>query len=638
MFKTRIKSIAFLMALLMLFSVFAIACDSKLDNEKTDTKTDEKETNKKPSQKETEKKEESSSESESQIESEENNGMGSEESNDPQPDGAESEESELDDIDPEDTEPTVEELDDSMFNIFGNQKYLCCFVWSKNPTDAERGVASELKTLMSKKTGKQIVFVTPDKVSEDHKYVILLGNTGEDESKDVSKRLGEREAVIDIIDNKLVIAFNSKSSGVGVVRKMMSKLTNKQTMRLAFSYTANYKAFPEIEELPEYKGGTAQIIDCGQDTIMKLIKGSNAQTLDEYAQSLDAAGFGKISERTAEGNTFYTYKTDSNYIYMYYTKYSGQIRVITGPIESLCEEDYSIKSSKKVSPYLASVPNSVDSQGYIFRLEDGRFIVQDGGVTGEDRVYAALKKLEPQKDIVIAAWFISHPHPDHYPALMDFAKAHGSDKTVTVERIIHNYAHEDIYVVKDGTADDEYCDDDVRDFYKNLRIYMQGVPIIKAHTGQIVKFGSTSIEVIYTIEDLLPEKVDNINATSFVFRATVGGQSIMVLADTYVASANVMCSMWGNYLKSDVVQVAHHAIWPATAELYNKIQGKLVLITSTKSGYRVSLDDTRWKNVTDAYLKYATDISISLDGMVILDLPYVFKNNKNQVLQEIRGS
>jgi len=604
MFEKRIRAIAFLVAVLVLFSACVVACDSKNNtNSKRTPKTENKEKNT------------------GETPSEELN-----ESDDTQQ------------AEKDETPDEVEELDDSMFNIYHGGKYLCCFVWSDNPTSAEKSVAKELKTLLGDKTGKQVTFVTPDKVTEEHKFLVLLGNTGYKESKDLSKKLGEREALIDIVDNKLVIAFSNQASGAGVVKKLVGKLTNKQTARLAFSYTAKYKAPPEIDALPVYTGGTVQTVDCGQNTEMKVIKGSNAQALASYAQSLEDAEFVKVSNRTAEGNIFYTYRSDNHYIYMYYTKYSGQIRIITGPIESWCEEDYSSKLPKTYTPYLASIQQEEDAQGYIFRLDDGRFIVQDGGLIGSDRVYAALKKLEPQKDIVIAAWFISHPHPDHYPALMEFAKNHGHDKDIKVERIIHNYAHEDMYNVVGGTAGDDNCSKDVVDFYNNLNLYMSHVPVIKAHTGQVISFGSTSIEVLYTVEDMVPGNIENVNATSFVFRATVAGQSVMMLADTYTTSANILCNMWGNYLKSDVVQIAHHGCWPATADLYHKIQGKLIIIPTLVGGYRVYLDDSRWENVTNAYLKYATDISVSLDKMVIIELPYAFKNDINQRLAEIRNS
>ena len=57
---------------------------------------------------------------------------------------------------------------------------------------------------------------------------------------------------------------------------------------------------------------------------------------------------------------------------------------------------------------------------YIITLEDGSFIVIDGGSNGGSNVELLHKKLQElnkrEGTPVIAAWYLTHIHQDHCPA------------------------------------------------------------------------------------------------------------------------------------------------------------------------------------------------------------------------------
>ncbi len=551
-------------------------------------------------------------------------------------------------------EPT---LDDTKFNMFFNDKYLCAFVWGDNSTAAEKAVAKEFRTALGDQTGKQLTFITESKLTDEYKYVILLGKTNQQESKDVYKSLKEREAIAKVVGNKLVIAFDSQSSGEGIVKLLAKELakSNEGEVRLALNYNAKYKALPEIDALPDYEEGKGEIIDCGEGTAMLYVSGATADYFEEYCANIEEAEFKNVFERTEKGNLFSAFVGENDYIYAYYLKSYNATRIVTGPIEQFAQSDYSISAPETETPYLASIPQPNDGQGYIFQLPDGRFIIQDGGYTGGDRVYQTLKKLKPKGDIVIAAWFISHPHSDHYPAFIDFVKAHGKDKDITLERVIHNYIHADMYNIINGTAGTDYSGKNVEEFYEAAKKYIPNVPIIKAHTGQILHFGSIAIEVLYTPEDMIPAPIKNTNGTSFVFRIVLAdGQTFMMLADTYVDSANIMIKVWGDYLRSDIMQMAHHAIWPANSELYHHIQAETILYTAALKNLKryIFLDPTirnpitnevehqgneGYIGVNETALNYAKDIYLSIDEMYIFNFPHTLKNNKAEMLEYIKN-
>ena len=534
-------------------------------------------------------------------------------------------------------------LDNTKFNMFYNDEYLCAFVQGDNATADEKAVAKELRVAIAEKTGKQLAFITESKLTDEYKYVIVLGNTGLQESKDVYASLGEREAVAKVVGNKLVIAFSSRESGLGIVESLTNELANNNEgeLRLALDYNAKYKALPSLHDLPDYEEGTSEIIDCGEGTTMLYIPDATTGYFEEYCQSVEAAEFKKVFTREEQENIFCAFVGETDYIYAYYLKSYYAARIVTGPIEQFAEPDYSIDAPETVKPYLASIPQPNDGQGYIFQLPDGRFIIQDGGYKGEDRVYKALKQLKPEGEIVIAAWFISHPHSDHYPAFIDFIKAHGKDKTIVLERVINNYINDEMYNIN-GTAGVDNSGAAVKEFYSAAKQYIPDVPIIKAHTGQVLTFGSVAIEVLYTPEDMIPAPIKNINGTSFVFRIITGdGQTFMMLADTYVDSANIMIKVWGDYLRSDIMQMAHHAIWPANSDLYNCIKAETILYTAALKNLKNYLfrnsSNAGYVAVNETALSYAKDIYLSIDEMYIFEFPHTIKNNKEEMLDYIKN-
>lgn len=370
-----------------------------------------------------------------------------------------------------------ETLDDTKFNIFFNKEYLCAFVLPANPTDTEQQVAQELKTLLKDLTGKEPSFINDGESIDGYATVVLIGNTKYDESRTMSTSLSKREAIVDVENNKLVIVFDDLSSGLGAVRTLMDELAEnkKGEVRLLFSYKEIYKALPPMDEFPDIEGAE-KVIDCGEGTTMKYFSNALVSEFEKYCDRIDMAGFQKLSGREEKGNHFATFTAEDGYAYIYYTEFSKEIRLITGPIEALALEDYSADTAETVQAYIASVPQIQQGEGYIFRLSDGRFIILDGGYNGGDRVYKALRNLVPKGEITIAAWFISHPHGDHYPAFIDFIRDHNYDKSITIERLIHNYAHYEMYNIN-GSASEDNAGVNVQELYSAIEQYMPDLPL-----------------------------------------------------------------------------------------------------------------------------------------------------------------
>jgi hypothetical protein len=102
---------------------------------------------------------------------------------------------------------------------------------------------------------------------------------------------------------------------------------------------------------------------------------------------------------------------------------------------------------------------------------------------------------------------------------------------------------------------------------------------VKVHTGQKLYFANLEIEVLTTWEDLNPRVTYTGNDTNTVLRFTLSNKNAPNAAPVtqiWTGDANRwqsrwMCAMWGDYLKADMVSVAHHGNLGLEIEFYDLV-------------------------------------------------------------------
>ena len=82
-----------------------------------------------------------------------------------------------------------------------------------------------------------------------------------------------------------------------------------------------------------------------------------------------------------------------------------------------------------------------------------------------------------------------------------------------IEKLMLNYAHMTAYDLSDS-AGKENQSGNISKLFNAVRSSAPKLEIIKVHTGQVLNFGSASIEVLYTVEDILPRTLPNVNDSS----------------------------------------------------------------------------------------------------------------------------
>ena len=549
---------------------------------------------------------------------------------------------------PKQTESEV--LDPSRFNIFFGDSYQCRIIVSDKADDVEKAIYNKIRDKLRSLTGKSVAidtdFLAYNDAGENRKEpAILIGYTNYDESKQVYDELRCGESRVKMVGNKLVIAFSSEADANAAYVQFNQLIKDVSKTNVSIDPDVDLKKISDknLNAIPNYRAGKATIEKCGNDTHMIYADNSSLDEFEAYRDKLEAEGFAKRSERTVEGNVFCTYVQDKNYIYMYYKPSDNSARVVLGPIDSLADEDQSADTGIVCDPSLTIIGQSSGNdvgQGYVFLLPDGRFIVQDGGNRNKNRadnIYKSMLEIAPDpENIVIAAWFMSHPHVDHQQAIEEFLSNHKDDENLTIESFVLNYAPSVMYSYKRPDGYRETSGEDVTSLFSLIKSCAPDAKIIKAHTGQMIKYGEDAyVEILYTPEDYLPaELFDYVNSTSLVIRVTVADTSVLLLADTTHASGRIIENTFGDYLRSDIVQLAHHGKAPSNSSLYELVKAEVLLWPTNYAGAKGSLE--QYSSVINTALSYANDLYISDTAVTTLPLPYETVNNKDSEVEKIK--
>ena len=134
------------------------------------------------------------------------------------------------------------------------------------------------------------------------------------------------------------------------------------------------------------------------------------------------------------------------------------------------------------------------------------------------------------------------------------------------------------------------------------------------------------MEILYTYDDFLPGELPYHNTSSLVFRISMGGQTVMVLGDAYTLSNNIMSKMYGNYLKSDIVQVTHHGYQGGTVQVYNLINAPTAIWPGGKQNFPNLSERTENAHV----VQMSRDLYVAGSDVITLTLPYTVQNNNEK--------
>ena len=550
----------------------------------------------------------------------------------------------------ESSTPTVDEskFPKNVFPIFDGSAYTIKVVTSDNATSAERQVATTLRSELKKKT-KTTISQSTDYLGaaesyDSNAYEILVGKTAHDESTSVYNTLDYNNYGIKTIGRKIIFHFATINEGEELVTIFINALQNndKKAFWVENTLFASKINSPVLTGLPKYPATSLSTVDCADNTSMVVAKSTTLAKFNEYCNTLKSEGYEEYSKReNIDGNYFRTYTKGSTAVTAYFSNGRSQARIIVGPIKDIPSKEVD-KTPETFKPSVTMIGPSESVPGsltMIYMLENGKFIIIDGGIILADRIYKELCELQPNTDkFVIAGWFVSHPHNDHQDGIEYFIEQHIDE--VEIENIYFNYAQASYY---DNLTSKDHQDPTNKEGHRVTKLrellekkVYRTTNIVKPHTGQIYNFGSATVEIISTVEDLLPTALPHVNEASMVVRVTVAGQSTMVLADAADHMKGIIRSMYDTHVRSDMVTLAHHGVWDCVPELYNEIKGKVLFWPNNTDGARMYYTDksssSEGRRAIQAALDNATDVFLAKGTDTKLNLPYTPVGNKQSFI------
>ncbi len=384
-----------------------------------------------------------------------------------------------------------------------------------------------------------------------------------------------------------------------------------------------HKINDSFDYIPDYpEGSNVTSYNCNDGCIMYYITDTSKQSFLEYKATLAATDFMLYSESTIRDNYFATYVSKEMLLHLYYTTHDRVTRIIADPNTNYCyrQKAESVIPTHQTTLYQLELDYRTVNCGmcYIIQCEDGSFFVIDSAhmnsTNDHIRIYQLLRRLTPpEKKIVIAGWFFSHAHQDHICKFMDFIEADFTD--CIIEGLYYNFPS------LSAPGCERLSDGDIetiREFFALVDKHSE-IPRIKLHTGQRFSIRNLDFEVLVTHEDMYPKPLTRFNDTSTVLMMTVDGCRTLFLGDSNVEESTIMVARYGAYLKSDIIQVAHHGFNHSNVGIYFCAEAKVALYPTPISNYEADRTSEANKTVH----RISEEIYVGEKGTVELKLPYI---------------
>ena len=541
---------------------------------------------------------------------------------------------------------------------------------SKGYSDDLYNAAKNLCTLFSDITEQTFKIEFDGKVEyEEGAYEICIGNTNRAISQELYEDLTSPfEYRVQIKGNQIAVA--------GALDTQVVKGLNFLQNALAEAYDGTYAGIPTLpidfggsydvsanaKDLVLPDEGTFQgLVDCGKDCYILYYKNAKQKTVyDDYVAKLQSIGARVTATYTLGENSYTLLKHNTFTAYVSYLVADKAMRIYVGSPDDLDPSTAAVADAKKVTPKLFSIALNYYAGGaadggmsYVIQLSDGKFLVFDGGYWADaDNLYNLLVKYKPSthKKPIIAGWFISHLHGDHYGCLNTFSGKYSEQ--VEVEGFYHNFPYVPMGEDQTTSPSAALSVEAAMRKWTNAKLYR------KLHSGEYFNFSGATVTVLCTLEDVYPNVYGDGNDTSTVVRVDIAGQRIIFTGDANPSESAAMCKLGTEVLKADMVQFAHHGYPGCSTTFYQMVDPETVLwplniLDTSGSSNRFaawyngknSLEPNRWVAGSDNNIKKVIIAGVSSfkdTPYEVYELPYKPKGAKivdyNAICQEQKAA
>lgn len=338
-------------------------------------------------------------------------------------------------------------------------------------------------------------------------------------------------------------------------------------------------------DIPKYETIAGNMVPIGSTRkgLQICIQNTTVEECRNYAHTLEEAGFRLYavnevsagSEKAYNKNLFYTFTREDVFVFLSWNASILTTRIVVEPLQALPATVKPVLMAEDVVVPTITQMQLASGMSYVTQLPDGSFIVMDGGnyKCGDvQRLYEFMANHSKDGNKpVIAAWMFTHPHRDHISIAAEFIREHVAH--VDIKAFAYQFQDPDWMNTSLESEEEKQgvsrLENAIAECYPEAVIYT-------LHTGQIYYFKGLEIEILCTGDDIYPAVPLTYNDVSAAWRMTFdNGKTVMILGDCMQRECRQLAHTYGDYLKSDILQVTHHGLIGGDKGLYQLIDPEI---------------------------------------------------------------
>ncbi len=435
---------------------------------------------------------------------------------------------------------------------------------------------------------------------------------------------------IGVIDSGLLgnilTSFVSKIKAVG-----SNKYVVAADLKFAYDKCAVSEYIPPIT-LSSSTGVTNKgIYSAGGGNYQITYTGIKAADVSNYCSTLISKGFTLQQQNTINTNNFYLYVKGDTIVHVNWFAKLNQFSVVYGPKTYVPAKKPITGYSKKVTPTITMLALGEIGTSIVIQLEDGSFLLIDGGLGNttynkdSTTLWNFLSSKAPAGEKPRITWLVTHIHTDHRALFQKFIPSYKNKIELELvawnmpdfKEIANKYSPN--WNEKNPAANYATPVATITNIVKNN---FPKAPIYTFHTGEKLYLPGCEIEFLACHEDYYLNKFRWINDTSITCRLTMQGKTMMIFGDTTNRVSNaIITPAYGNYIKSDILQVAHHGNGEGTLATYKAVAADICLWSATNSDYNTYIkqnDQNKWLySSTTKHYNHSSTVTITIPSMAV---------------------